>query len=154
MSDVHGEMSNKELVAFMREADNFVQFSDMPASLYKAVKIAIERLAQIPAADTSRYAGHESVVEMIDGHTLHWRGLLEHAISHSVSPVDSSFWTHELKALDAIIVAVNLDIRDKGRAVGEAVPVDPNAVERESVHFTAHNQLNDANDDARHGRQS
>ncbi|MEJ0004412.1 MAG: hypothetical protein WDN30_14315 [Pararobbsia sp.] len=45
MNDVHSKMSDAELVAFLREADTFAQFSDMSGSVKKAVRLAIDRLA-------------------------------------------------------------------------------------------------------------
>lgn len=45
MSDAHSNMTTGDLVAFLREAEVFAQFSDLPGSVKKAVKLAIERLA-------------------------------------------------------------------------------------------------------------
>jgi hypothetical protein len=66
MIDVHSEITNAELVDFLREADNFAQFSDIPRSLYKAVKIAIDRLTANEYAKPDAYVNGDELDNMLD----------------------------------------------------------------------------------------
>jgi hypothetical protein len=48
MTIVSSTMATEELVAFLREADDFAQFSDLPAAVREGVRILIDRAAPKP----------------------------------------------------------------------------------------------------------
>jgi hypothetical protein len=48
MTIISREMTTSELVAFLKEADDFSQFSDLTGAVREAVRIAIDRLAADP----------------------------------------------------------------------------------------------------------
>ena len=59
-----------------------------------------------------RYGGHKSLAEMVDGHIHVWREALKRRLSQSqYDPNARDYFVHELKALEAIEIAVKKDLQ-------------------------------------------